>query len=628
MKPPLKILLIGLGAALFALLLYARTAGFDFVNYDDNNYFYENPHVTQGLSVENVRWAFEIHGPSMWVPLTWLSHQTAVTLFGTAPAPQHLINALLHAANVFLLFILMRRLTGRTAAALMAALLFAVHPIHVESVAWVTERKDVLAGFFWLATLLFYDRYVRRGSKSAYFGVAVGTMLSVMAKPLAVTLPCVLLLLDFWPYQRRWSGKILIEKLPLFGIVGFAAYMTMRCQLSIGAVGSTVIIPMIGRIGNAAISYTTYLLRLVWPHNLAVFYPYPESINWPLAVACMVFLFAVTALVFLRARKAPWAAVGWLWFLGVLFPMIGIVQAGSQAMADRYMYVPAIGIYLIAAMFLRVRFAAVFIILLCIGNVVQVGVWKNSRTLFTHVLAVTDRNYLAENNLGLTYRDEGDFEMALQLFEASLAIRPSYPEARNNLGITLADVGHFDAAIRCLKEVALLGDARFDASYNLGTALLNNAQSEAAEHCFRGILVREPESVKVRYNLGCALQAQRRWADAQSEFETILQLDPGHAAAATNLNYSKQQSSKAQTHYERGNQLRGQEAWESAKTAYREAIALRPRFPEALNNLGVVLGTLGDSSAALHCFEAALELAPNYTDARLNTKRARAILGL
>ncbi len=619
----MKTVWIGLGAALLALLLYGRTVEFDFVNYDDNNYFYENPHVTEGLTAENVRWAFEIHGPSMWVPLTWLSHQAAVECFGTTPAPHHLINALLHAANVFLLFTLLRRMTGRTSAGLVAALLFAVHPIHVESVAWITERKDVLSGFFWLATLLFYDRYVRRGSKIAYLGMAAGTMLSVMAKPLAVTLPCVLLLLDFWPYRRRWSWTLLAEKIPLFGIVGFAAYMTMRCQLLIGAVGSTEIFPMVGRIGNAAISYTTYLVRLVWPHNLAVFYPYPESINWPLAVACLVFIFSITVLVLLRARKAPWAAVGWLWYLGTLFPMIGIVQAGSQAMADRYLYVPAIGIYLILAMVLRVRFASVFIVLLCIGNVLQVGVWKNSRTLFTHVLEVTENNYLAENNLGLTYRDEGDFETAIQFFNASLAIRPSYLEARNNLGITLAEVGRFDAAIRYLQEAALRGDARFDAAYNLGTALLNNGQPVEAEQCFREILAKEPDQAKVRYNLGWALQMQRRWVEAQAEFENILQLEPGHAAAATNLNYSKYQFFDAWKLYEQGNQLRKQGEWESAGTAYREAIALRPRFPEAFNNLGVVLGTLGDQAAALRCFETALELTPDYADAQINAKRAR-----
>ncbi|MEA2067590.1 MAG: tetratricopeptide repeat protein [Verrucomicrobiota bacterium] len=623
MKPPVKILLMGLGAALLALLLYARTAGFDFVNYDDNNYFYENPHVTQGLTAENVRWAFEIHGPSMWVPLTWLSHQAAVECFGTAPAPHHLINALLHAANVFLLFILLRCLTGRTSAGLVAALLFAAHPIHAESVAWVTERKDVLSGFFWLATLLFYERHVRRGKGLDYFWVVAGTLLAVMAKPLAVTLPCVLFLLDFWPYRRRWSWKLMSEKLPLFGIVGFAAYMTMRCQLSIGAVGSAEVFPMAGRIGNAAVSYTTYLFRLVWPHNLAVFYPYPENINWPLAVACMVFLFSVTVLVLLRARKVPWVAVGWLWYLGVLFPMIGIVQAGSQAMADRYLYVPAIGIYLIAAMFLRVRFAAVFIVLLCFGNVMQVGVWKNSRVLFAHALAVTEHNYLAENNLGLTYRDEHDHETARGHFEASLAIRPTYAEARNNLGITLADLGEYDAAIGHLQRVSVEGNVRTDALYNLGTALLDADRPAEAESWFRQAVGQDSGNAAVRYNLGCALQEQRRWMEALAEFETTLRLEPGHADAATNLHYAQQQFSNAWKHYERGNQLRVQGDLKSAGAAYRKAIAQRPQFPEALNNLGVVLGTLGDQVAALACFEAALKLAPDYTDAQINAERAR-----
>ena len=622
----MKVVWIGLGAALVALLLYARTAGFDFVNYDDNNYFYENPHVTQGLTAENLRWAFGIHGPSMWVPLTWLSHQAAVECFGTEPAPHHLINALLHAGNVFLLFILMNRLTGRISASLVAALLFASHPIHVESVAWVTERKDVLAGFFWLATLLFYDRYVRRGKRRDYIWVVAGTMLSVMAKPLAVTLPCVLFLLDFWPYRRRLNGKLLAEKLPLFGIVGFSAYMTIRCQLSIGAVGSSDIFPLSGRIGNAAISYTTYLLRLIWPHNLAVFYPYPESINWLLAVACMVFLFSVTTIILLRMRKAPWVAVGWLWYLGVLFPMIGIMQAGSQAMADRYMYIPAIGIYLMVAMFLRWRGATILIFLLCIGTVMQVGVWKNSRTLFSHALHATDRNYLAENNLGLTYRDEDDFETARHHFEASLAIRPTYAEARNNLGITLAEIGDLSAAIRHLQWAAAEGNVRVDALYNLGTALLKADRPQEAERWLLQAVEQEPDNAAVRYNLGCALLKQYRWTEAQLEFETAVQLEPEHIDAATNLHYTQEQFSNAWKLYEEGNQLREHGAWESAASFYREAIVLRPRFPEALNNLGVVLGTLGNQATALHYFEAALDLAPNYSDAQINAERARGIL--
>ena len=606
MKPQVKLLLVGLGAALFAFLFYARTAGFDFVNYDDNNYFYENPHVTQGLTADNVRWAFEIHGPSMWVPLTWLSHQTAVTFFGTNPAPHHLINALLHAANVFLLFLLLHRFTGKAAMGLAGALLFAVHPIHVESVAWITERKDVLAGFFWLATLLLYDRYLRRRSKADYLWVVVGTLLSVMAKPLAVTLPCVLLLLDFWPYRRRWSWRLIVEKIPIFGIVGFAAYMTMRCQLSIGAVGSAEVFPMVGRVANAAISYTTYLVRLVWPHHLAVFYPYPESIDWLQAGASLVFLLAATAIVLLRWRKAPWAVVGWLWYLGALFPMIGIVQAGSQAMADRYLYVPALGIYLMVAMActtVRRRWIVTgFIVLLSVGNVRQTAVWQNSRTLFSHTLAATDGNYLAWNNLGLTYRDEHDLETARHHFEASLAIRPSYLEARNNLGITLAELGELDAAMEQLQRAAAGGRIQADALYNMGIALLRNGRAQESETWFRDAAAQDPSNATIRYNLGYALMDQGRLTEAQAEFETTMQLEPEHADAATNLVYIKQQISSAWNEYEKGNELRLAEQWEAAATAYRHALEIRPAFPEALNNLGVVLGTLGDQAGALGCF--------------------------
>ncbi|MDF7825860.1 tetratricopeptide repeat protein [Pontiellaceae bacterium B12227] len=630
MKPGAKTALIALSVALFAFLFYARTAGFDFVNYDDNNYFYENPHVTQGLTAENIRWAFEIHGPSMWVPLTWLSHQTAVTLFGTAPGPHHLINTLLHALNAALLFLLLRRLTARTAAGLIAALLFAIHPMHVESVAWVTERKDVLAGCFWLLTLLAYDRYAQRPNWKTYLPVALGTALAVMAKPLAVTLPCVLLLLDFWPGRRPWSWRLVTEKLPLFLIVGFASFMTVRCQLSIGAIGDSAVFPMVGRIANACISYSTYLLRLLGPHHLAVFYPYPETIHWVRAGLGLILLLAITAWVLIRREKSPWAIVGWLWYLGALFPMIGIVQAGSQAMADRYMYVPAIGIYLIAGMVLsttplRRKGAFIFIGLLCLLNVRQVAVWKNSRTLFAHALKATEGNYLAHNNYGLTFREEKNFAVAREHFEASLNIRPSYYEARNNLGITLADLGEYHAAIPHL-QFAATNQGSIDALYNLGTAYLNAGHAVASEACLRSAAERDPQNAGIHYNLGYALQEQKRWAEASAAYETTLRLRPDHHDAQQNLNYISTQQSDAWRQYEAGNAFRESGQSQPAERAYRRAIELNPGLAEAYNNLGVLLGQQGNHTEALRCFEAALTIAPEYREARTNSARASAAL--
>jgi tetratricopeptide (TPR) repeat protein len=616
---------MGVGAALLALVFYARTAGFDFVNYDDNLYVYENQHVTGGLTSENIRWAFEIHGPSMWVPLTWLSHQTVSTLFGMSPVAHHAINAVLHAANVWLLFLLLRRLTGRDSAALIGALLFAVHPIHVESVAWVTERKDVLSGFFCFLTLIFYDRYAREKRRADYLAVCAGTALAVMAKPLAVTLPCVLILLDFCHYRRRVNLRLFAEKIPLFLMVGFASVMTVLCQLSIQAIGSAESFPMVGRIANALTAYASYLIKLIVPAGLAVFYPYPEQTRWLLAAASALLLAGISALVFRKRKAAPWALTGWLWYLGMLFPMIGIVQAGAQAMADRYLYLPAVGLYWIAGMLLsetafRRKAAAVMIVLLCVLNVRQVAVWENSRTLFAHALQVTQGNYLAHNNYGLTLREEGRLVVAREHFEQSLRCNPDYLEAINNLGITQAQLGDYAGAISNLTRVAVNGNV--DALYNLGTALVHQGNFTAAEYWLRHAAASELTNAGVLYNLGFALQAQQRWQEAEAQYREVLRLQPDHADAQTNLDFVQVQRSEVWRFYEQGNQYRMNNQQALAEQAYRNALALQPRFAEAYNNLGVILGQQGHHEAALQCFNTAVSIAPDYDEAQMNARRA------
>ena len=621
---------MGVGAALLALVFYARTAGFDFVNYDDNLYVYENQHVTGGLTAENTRWAFEIHGPSMWVPLTWLSHQTAVTLFGVSPVAHHAVNALLHVLNVGLLFVLLRRLTGRDSAALIAALLFAVHPIHAESVAWVTERKDVLSGFFCFLTLIFYDRYAREKRRADYLAVCAGTALAVMAKPLAVTLPCVFMLLDFCHYRRRVNLRLFAEKIPLFLMVGFASVMTVLCQLSIQAIGSAESFPMVGRIANALSAYANYLIKLIVPAGLTVFYPYPEQTRWLLAAASALLLAGISALVFRKRKTAPWALTGWLWYLGMLFPMIGIVQAGAQAMADRYLYLPAVGLYWIAGMLLsetafRRRAAAMMIVLLCVLNLRQVAVWTDSRTLFAHALQVNPDNYLANNNYGLTFREEGQMVTAQHYFEASLRINPDYTEAINNLGITQAELGEYPAAVSNLTRIAASG-GNVNALYNLGTALIHLGDFKMAERWLRTAADCEPGNAGVRYNLGYALQKQKHWSAARAQYEETLRLQPGHSDARTNLDYLNIQVSDAWTLYEQGNRQRELEEYTAAVESYRAALEINPRLAEAYNNLGVTLGLQGEHRAALQCFEAAVAIAPDYQEARTNALRAQELL--
>jgi len=548
--------------AAVVLTLYGRTLHYGFVNYDDSAYVYENPRVQNGLTPSTIAWAFGIHGPSMWVPLTWLSHQAVTTAFGPrAPGAHHAVNVLLHTANVLLLFTVLRRLTGLFWPSALAALCLAVHPIHVESVAWITERKDVLCGCFWLLTLWAYERYAREGGARRYAQVCLGAALALMAKPLAVTLPAVLLLLDYWPLRRldregQGRGRVfalrVTEKLPLLAMAAFASIMTVLCQMSVQAIGDSTLYPLARRLANAAVSYIVYIGDLVWPHNLTVFYSYPADIEAARAVPAALALVLITLLVWMGARRRPYGVVGWFWYLGVLVPMIGLVQAGSQARADRYMYLPAIGLYLLVAMGLRawgmrgrcrravaVTVSIAFAALWAQATWRQVGVWSSSTALFEHALRVTEGNYLAHNNLGLEYREAGRVADAKREFMASLAAKPDYVEARSNLGVTLAMEGAYEPAVRALTDAIRIDPSRAKPHYNAGTAYLILNRPDYAEFCFRRAVEQAPEWPLARYNHGVALMRLSRWEEAGEAFEAALRLHPNYPDARTNLSLTR-----------------------------------------------------------------------------------------
>jgi tetratricopeptide (TPR) repeat protein len=534
-------LLGGLALAALVLAVYLPVTGFDFVSYDDVLYVTDNPAVLPGLTRAGAVWAFQVHGPSMWVPLTWLSHMATVSLAGVGhPGAHHAVNLALHAAGVLMLYAFLLAEGQALLAAGLAAALWAVHPLHVESVAWVTERKDVLAGACWMLTLLAYRRYALRPGAGRYAAVLGALALALMAKPVAVTLPLVLLLLDAWPLGRlrgpggAWQradrpaispARAVAEKLPMLALAAYASWMTVRCQESFGAVGSLERFPLSLRAGNAVVSYASYLRTLLWPADLAVLHPYPARVPAPALALALLVLLAATALVLRGARRRPAPLVGWLWFLGVLVPMSGLVQTGLPvAMADRFAYLPAVGLYVGAAVALdgwasasRRRAGAA---LLCAAALLalaatarrQVMVWRDSETLFRHALAA-DRE---DAGLGELFR------------------RPVAPDAPGrwllhlHLGKALVEAGRVAEGIAELRQAAALDPADALAHYHLGGAYRRLGRPELAAAEYRAALGRDAASFPSLTELAQLELDAGRTAEALALLERAVALAPGH----------------------------------------------------------------------------------------------------
>jgi hypothetical protein len=453
------ILLAG-ALALLTLTAFLPSLGNGFVNLDDSLYVTGNRVVKKGLTGEGFAWALTANVANNWHPLTMFSHMLDCELFGLNAAGHHGMSLLLHLGNVLLLFEVLRRMTGDPWRSAAAAGLFAVHPLRVESVAWVAERKDVLSGLFWILAMGAYARYVREPSPKRYLPILLAMALGLMAKPMVVTLPFVLLLLDAWPLGRlrldepgwpRRLGRLTVEKLPLLALSAVGSLVTLRFQTT--SLVSLEVLPWSLRLANTAVSYATYLGKTILPRNLAVFYPIPLAIPAWKAWAAAALLLVLTALALWKARKAPWFLVGWLWFLGTLVPVIGIVQVGRQAMADRYTYIPSIGLFLaicwavpalaVGRRWRPVLAGATVLALLALTAVTwaQVRHWSNSGTLFRHALAVTQGNYVAHVALARALVAKGDWTGAAEQFRGALALRPGLREARIGLRETLRRAG-------------------------------------------------------------------------------------------------------------------------------------------------------------------------------------------
>ena len=480
------------------LIVYWQVREFHFVNFDDDKYVYHNRHVQEGFTLESVTWAFTTVHAMNWHPVTWLTHMLDCRIYGNNPGGHHYTNLLFHIANTLLLFLVFRKMTGDLWQSAFVAALFALHPIHVESVAWVSERKDVLSTFFWMLTMWSYIRYVEHPFVRRYLLVVLLLALGLMSKPMVVTLPFVLLLLDFYPLdrfklqpsnnsnslQRSNFFHLILEKVPLFVLVTMSSVITFYAQKMGGAVRSLQMYPIKVRIANALVSYIKYIEKMIYPSHLAVLYPHPVMIPWWKIIGASFILVSVSFLAIRIVKQSPYFAMGWMWYLGTLVPVIGLVQVGRQSMADRYTYVPLIGIFIIIAwgvpelvakwrhkkLWLTVS-ATIYVTILMSMTWKQVGYWKNSMTLFKHTLEITSNNYVPYNNLGNALDEQGSTEEAIEHYLQALRIKPDFWLAHYNLAVDLIRKGDIDEAIDHFRKALQINPGDIQVKNKLNEAL-------------------------------------------------------------------------------------------------------------------------------------------------------------
>jgi tetratricopeptide (TPR) repeat protein len=592
-SPEKRNLVLSLLLVVATLALYNPVNRHPFVNYDDDRYVIDNPHIHNGLGWDTITWAFTSTEQANWHPLTWLSHALDYSLFHQNPAGHHFTSLLLHAANAVLLFWLLASATGRVGPSLFVASLFALHPINVESVAWVAERKNVLSTFFFLAAIGAYGWYAQKPHWQRYLAVAGLFALGLMAKPMVITFPFVLLLLDYWPLGRiaenptaalrtaqSSPARLLAEKLPLLALSAASAVITMQAQQAGGAVRSTAQFSLAVRLENAVVAYAMYLWKMIWPSHLAPIYPHPgESLAaWQIAISLLTLL-AITGVV-LKIRSKRYLLSGWLWFLGTLVPVIGLVQVGDQAMADRYAYIPLIGIFVMLvwsaadlADFRRLGIAAQAIPAACVLLALsfathrQLAYWGNNYDLWTHALAVTENNFIAEDNLGGALLLLGKPDEAYLHFQTAAKINSRDPMSRSNLGAYFQEHGRLNEAIEQEKRVIdLTSDpGLLAATYaNLGTAYRRLGQDEKARESYDQALRLNSSQANAYLGLGELLEKENKLDQAIANYSKSVELRPtdsgflllGHALESA-----------------------GRRA--EALSAYQQALKISPDLPEA-----------------------------------------------
>ena len=543
--------------------VYWPVKNYEFINFDDNVYLTSNPIVKRGLSFKNITWALASRHASNWHPLTWLSHMLDVELYGLDPGRHHLTSVLFHVLSSLTLFILLKRMTGSVWRSGFVAALFALHPLQVESVAWVAQRKTVLSTFLGMLTLWSYARYVEEPGGTRYLATLLFFMLGLLAKPMLVTLPFVMLLLDYWPLDRcrpgmpengnnarKWGIKtrLFLEKTPFFVLAAAASIATYLVQREWGAVNSLDMIPLKLRISNTLVSYIAYIIKMIWPQRLAVFYPYPAAIPmWKVVGASA--LFAIISLgVIITMKRRPYLLVGWLWYIGTLVPVIGLVQVGAQALADRYAYLTLIGLFIMIAWGVPVFWgkmnlpriglyliAAISLLMLLNGSWFQNRYWRNSIELFSHTLNITSNNFVVHNGLGSALVLKGRTAEAITQFSEALRIKPHYAEAHNNLGVALEVQGRNAEAVEHFSEALRIKPDYAEAYNNIGGAMLRQGRLEEAIHFLDIGLRKNPNYAEAYNNLGVAWLRKGRVEASIIFFRKALRIMPEYSDAHQNL---------------------------------------------------------------------------------------------
>jgi len=631
---------ISAGICLFLIALvwavFGQTLEHTFLNYDDDDYVYANPNITRGLTPSALRWAFTHVHDDNWHPLTTLSHMLDCQLYGLHPWGHHLTNVLWHAAAAIFLFLALRNLTGTLWRSASVAVLFAIHPLRAESVAWISERKDVLSGVFFMLTLWAYGRYAQSQRKPLrkYLTVLVLFALGLMCKPTLVTLPFVLLLLDYWPLRRLpraspdetvfadWR-QLILEKMPFFVLTAASCVATLLAQQT---VFETSFKPDLAqRISNAVVSYVAYLGKTIYPVHLAVLYPYhanrPGSGE---AILAFLLVLVITLLFFLWRKTYPFLIMGWFWFLGMLVPMIGLVQVGLQSRADRYTYLPQIGLCIVATwgaaeLFGRWRHGRALAAITALLMVTTLGArtyneiwyWQNSETLWKHAIENTSQNSVAQNSLGTVLLEKGDLEQAVRHYEEALKVEPDSALIHSDLGKALEREGRIDEALFEFRRALQLSPNSADSFYDLGNISMDKGQSEQAISYYERVIQIKPDFAGVYNNLGNAHLRLGQLDEAIANYRKAVALRPDLPDAQYNL----------------GNALSNKGDFDEAIACYEASLQIRPNSARVHNSLGVALAAVGRTDEALEHLEYSLRLDSNKPETHRNMAHVLAQLG-